>query len=170
VSERTKRRRVVAKPALPDEVLEAFKQALKLRAHREDEIADGKQCKGIGQCETCDEYERLVAVVDAALDVKPWQLSPVDVFDASPPPMWNDKWKEGWDRAREAHLALAKAAKIKPVPKGLIADGCRGQANVRWIERFGKIPDGPTVGEPFRLLEFQTSSARSTGSPNIGRQ
>jgi len=69
--------------------------------------------------------------------------------------MWNDEWRARWDRAREQHLMLAKAAKMEPVKKGLLTDGCRGQANVRWIERHGRIPDGPSVGKPFRLYEFQ---------------
>jgi hypothetical protein len=45
---------------------------------------------------------------------------------------------------------------------GLILDGdeLAGQANVRWIERQGKIPDGPSVGEPFRSLEFQREVIR----------
>ena len=103
-------------------------------------------------CETCDEYEILVAIVNAALDLKPFQISPVDVFDASPPPMWNDKWKAGWTHAREQHVLLAKAAKMKPAQKGLITDGCRGQANVRWIERYGRIPDGPRIGKAASLL------------------
>src|SRR5262249_40495700 len=109
---------------------------------------------------TCDEYERLVFTVDSALGVKPHELSPVDVFDASAPPMWKDEWRARWDRAREQHLMLAKAAKMKPVPKGLLTDGCRGQCNVRWIERYGRIPDGPFMGQPFKLLEFQRDIIR----------
>src|SRR5262245_22693331 len=35
MTERKKRMRVAAKPALPDAVIEAFKQALRLRTHRE---------------------------------------------------------------------------------------------------------------------------------------
>lgn len=32
------------------------------------QLADDKFCKSVGRCETCDEYEKLVAIVDAALD------------------------------------------------------------------------------------------------------
>ena len=56
---------------IPDEVAAAFKQALKIRDHREYQIADSKHCLGVGLCEVCDEYEGLVAVVNAALKVKP---------------------------------------------------------------------------------------------------
>jgi hypothetical protein len=93
--------------------------------------------------------------VNTALDVRPWQLSPVDVVDAPPPPMWSAVEQADWDRARERHVELAKAAGMEPRKKGLITDGCRGQANIRWIERHNKIPDGPSIGQPFRLLEFQ---------------
>ena len=58
------------------------------RDHREAQLADDKHCKSVGVCEICDEYEKLVAVVDTALDVKPWQLSPVDVIDGPALPMW----------------------------------------------------------------------------------
>jgi hypothetical protein len=111
-------------------------------------------------CEVCDEYERLVAIVDTALGVKPFELSPIDVIDASAPPMWKDRHKGYWDRAREKHVALAKAAGIKPRKGILITDGCRAQANVRWIERYGKYPDGLFVGKPFRLHEFQRDIIR----------
>ena len=74
--------------AIADEVATAFRQALGIRDHREDELADGNRCLGIGLCETCDEYERLVAIVDAALKVTPAELSPLDVIDGPAPPMW----------------------------------------------------------------------------------
>jgi hypothetical protein len=160
MTERKKRKRVVVKPALPDEVIGAFRQALKLREHREAQIADGDYCPGAGKCQTCDEYERLVAVVNTALEVRPHEMSPLDVVDASAPPMWKEEWQARWDRAREQHLMLAKAAKMKPVQKWMLTDGCRAQCNIRWIERYGKIPDGPTVGEPFRLYEFQRDIIR----------
>jgi hypothetical protein len=54
--------------------------------------------------------------------------------------MWAAEERAGWDRARDQHVALAKAAKIKPLKKALITDVCRGQANVRWVERHGEIP------------------------------
>jgi hypothetical protein len=145
---------------IPEEVATAFQQALKIRAHREDEIADGKQCKGVGLCEVCDEYERLVAIVDTALDLKAYELSPVDVFDAPPPPMWSAEKQADWDRARVQHVALAKAAGMEPVKKALLTDGCRAHANIRWAERYNKIPDGPSVGQPFRLLGFQREIIR----------
>jgi hypothetical protein len=74
--------------------------------------------------------------------------------------MWAAEERAGWDRARDQHVALAKAAKIKPLKKALITDVCRGQANVRWVERHGEIPDGPSVGKPVRLLEFQREVIR----------
>ena len=46
---------------IPDGVAAAFKQALKLRDHREAQIADGKHCPGVGGCAVCDKYEELVA-------------------------------------------------------------------------------------------------------------
>src|SRR5262249_35708030 len=102
----------------------------------------------------------LVAIVDGALDIKPWELSPVDVFDGPPPPMWKDRDKAAWDRARDQHVLLAKAAKMRPTQKGLLTDGCRAQTNIRWIERHGRIPDGPSIGKPFRLYEFQRDVIR----------
>ena len=95
---------------ISDEAAQAFKQALKIRDHRETQLADDKHCKGVGRCEICDEYERLVAIVNTALDIKPWELSPVDVIDGSPPPMWSADMQANWDRARDQHVALAKAA------------------------------------------------------------
>jgi hypothetical protein len=145
---------------ITDEVAQAFKKALKIRDHREAQLADGEHCQGIGFCQTCDEYERLVAIVDTALGVRPWELSPADVIDAPSPPMWKDKQKADWDRASDQHVALAKAAKMKPLEKGLLTDGCRGHINVRWIERNAFVPDGPTVGKPFRLFEFQRDIIR----------
>src|SRR5262245_39186040 len=84
----------------------------------------------------------------------------VDTALAPAPPMWKDREKAAWDRARDQHVLLAKAAKMKPLEKGLITDGCRAQANVRWIERHSKVPDGPNVGKPFRLWEFQRDIIR----------
>jgi hypothetical protein len=43
------------------EVAQAFRQALKIRDHREAQLADDKHCRGVGLCEVCDEYGRLVA-------------------------------------------------------------------------------------------------------------
>ena len=74
--------------------------------------------------------------------------------------MWPADKQADWDRARVQHVALAKAAGIKPREKGLLTDACRGQINIRWIERAAKIPDGPTIGQPFRLLEFQREVIR----------
>jgi hypothetical protein len=145
---------------LDEETAQAFKQALKIRDHREEQLANDKACKGVGRCEICDEYERLVTIVDAALDLQAYELSPVDVFDAPPPPMWSAEKQADWDRARVQHVALAKAAKMGPVKKGLLTDGCRAQANIRWMERYGKIPDGPSVGQPFRLMDFQRDIVR----------
>jgi hypothetical protein len=98
--------------------------------------------------------------VDTALNVKPWQLSPVDVVDGPAPPMWSADMQANWDRARDQHVALAKAAKMEPLKKALLTDACRGQINVRWAERHCKIPDGPNVGHPFRLWEFQRDIIR----------
>jgi len=143
-----------------NEAAQAFKQALKIRGHREAQLADDKHCRGVGLCEVCDEYERLVAMVNTALDVKPWELSPVDVIDGPPPPMWSTGEQADWDRARDQHVALAKAGRMKPLRKALLTDACRGHCNVRWVERYGEIPDGPNVGKPFRLLEFQRDIVR----------
>jgi hypothetical protein len=44
---------------ISEEAAQAFKQALKIRDHREAQLADDKHCKGVGLCEICDEYERL---------------------------------------------------------------------------------------------------------------
>ena len=33
-------------------------------------------------------------------------------------------------------------------------------STVRWAERFCQVPDGPSVGQPFRLLEFQREVIR----------
>jgi hypothetical protein len=35
---------------IPDEVAQAFKKALPLRAHREAQLADGEHCQGVGVC------------------------------------------------------------------------------------------------------------------------
>jgi hypothetical protein len=148
------------KRAVSTDAATAFKKALKIRDHREYQLADSKHCLGVGLCPICDQYEELVAVVNTALDVKPWELSPVDVVDAPAPPMWNNREREDWDRARDQHVALANAAKMKPLEKALITDACRGQANIRWVERHGEIPDGPSIGQPFRLLEFQRDVIR----------
>src|SRR5262249_54582209 len=43
------------------EAAQAFRQALKIRGHREAQLADDKHCRGAGLCEVCDEYERLVS-------------------------------------------------------------------------------------------------------------
>jgi hypothetical protein len=100
------------------------------------------------------------------MDVQPWQLSPPDVFDGPAPPMWTAGEQAEWDRAREKHVALAKAAGIKPREKGLLTDGCRGHLSVRWGERYCKIPDGPNVGQPIRLWEFQRDIIRKVyGDP-----
>src|SRR5262249_4672299 len=137
-----------------------FKQALKIRDHREAQLANDEHCPGVGKCQTCDEYESLVAIVDDALGLRSWEMSPVDVFDAPAPPMWDDRDKADWDRARDQHVMLAKAAGMKPREKGLFTDACRGHLNVRWGERHCKIPDGPNVSKPFRLWEFQRDIIR----------
>jgi hypothetical protein len=144
-----------------NDIAQAFKAALKIRDHREAQLADDKHCRGVGLCEICDEYERLVAVVDSAVAVEPWELSPVDVIDGPAPPMWTDQERAVWDRARDLHVLLAKSAKMKPSKKALLTDACRGHMNVRWGERFCKIPDGPKVGQPLRLWEFQRDIIRS---------
>jgi hypothetical protein len=149
---------------ITNEAAQAFRQALKLRDHRETQLADDKQCKGVGLCEVCDEYERLVAVVDTALDVKPFELSPVDVIDAPPPPMWTDQEQAAWNRARDLHVVLAKAAKMEPLKKGLLTDGCRGQANVRWCERTTGFPTARA------LVNRSACSVRSTAIPPTGRR
>ena len=87
---------------ISEEVATAFRQALKLRDHREAQLADSKHCPGVGRCEVCDQYERLVAVVDGAIDLKPHELSPLDVIDGPAPPMWKDHEQADWDRARPA--------------------------------------------------------------------
>src|SRR5262245_26763282 len=79
----------------------AFKKALKLRDHREEQIANAETCPGIGHCATCDDYEKLVAIVGHELELKPWAIHPVDVGDVPPPPFWEDKHQAEWDRARE---------------------------------------------------------------------
>jgi hypothetical protein len=151
---------------LSEETAQAFKAALKIRDHREAQLADDKHCRGVGLCETCDAYERLVAIVNAALDVRPWQLSPVDVVDAPPPLTWSANEQADWDRTRVQHVELAKVAKVKPRRRALFTDACRGQAAVRWTERHGAIPDGPSVGQPFRLLAFQREIIREVyGDP-----
>src|SRR5262245_35244592 len=160
MTERKKRVRIAVKASFPQAAIDAFKEALRLRGHREAQLANDKHCQGVGLCQTCDEYERLVAIVDTALAVKPHELSPVDVIDGPAPPMWEDREKAGWDRARDQHVALAEAAKMKPVKKGLLTDACRGYLNVRRGERHCKIPDGASVGKPFRLWEFQRDIIR----------
>jgi hypothetical protein len=155
---------------ITDEAAQAFKQALKIRDHREAQLADDKHFKGVGLCAICDEYEKLVAIVDTALDVMPWQLSPVDVVDVPAPPMWPAGKQADWDRARDQHVVHARAAKVPPLTKALITDACRGQAAVRWCERHNKIPDGPNIGQPFRLLEFQRNILRDVyGDPAYWR-
>lgn len=74
---------------LADEVVDAFRQALKSREHRERQLADFRCCRGLGPCGICNEYERLVAIVDTALDVRPSELSPVDVIYGLAPATWS---------------------------------------------------------------------------------
>jgi hypothetical protein len=145
---------------LADEVVDAFRQALKSREHRERQLADFRCCRGLGLCGICNEYERLVAIVDTALGVRPSKLSPVDVIYGPAPPTWTADEQADWDRARDQHLELAEAAKIEPRRKALLTDACRGHCNVRWVERHCFAPDGPFVGQPFRLLEFQRDIIR----------
>jgi hypothetical protein len=116
-------------------------------------------------CQTCDEYERLVAIVNTTLDVKSWETSPVDVFDSPAPPMWTDREQADWDRARDQHVTLAKVANMEPVRKGLLTDGCRGQANIRWIERYGKVPDA--LASVNRSAWWSSSEILSVGSTQI---
>ena len=99
--------------------------------------------------------------MDTALGIQSWQLSPVDVFDVPAPPMWKTTKQADWDRARVQHVALATAAGIEPVRKMLLlTDGCRGQLNIRWIERYGRIPDGPRVGQRLHMWPFQRDIIR----------
>ena len=132
---------------LADEVVDAFRQALKSREHRERQLADFRCCRGLGLCGICNEYERLVAIVDTALGVRPSKLSPVDVIYGPAPPTWTADEQADWDRARDQHLELAEAAKIEPRRKALLTDACRGHCNVRWVERHCRVPDGPSVGQ-----------------------
>ena len=64
------------------------------------------------------------------------------------------------NRPRDQHVLLAKTAKMKPLEKALITDGCRAQASIRWIERNAFVPDGLNIGQPFRLMEFQRDIIR----------
>src|ERR1043166_7646217 len=64
-------------PRVNVELADAFRQALKSREHRERQRADFRCCRGLGLCGICNEYERLVAIVDTALGVRPSKLSPV---------------------------------------------------------------------------------------------
>ena len=146
---------------LADEVVDAFRQALKSREHRERQLADFRCCRGLGLCGICNEYERLVAIVDTALGVRPSELSPVDVIYGPAPPTWTADEQAEWDRARDQHLELAEAAKIEHRRQALLTDACRGHCNVRWVERHCRVPDGPSVGQPFRLLEFQRGIVRN---------
>ena len=85
--------------------------------------------------------------------------------------MWKDGQQADWDRARVQHVTLAEAAKMKPRTKALLTDACRGHCNVRWVERHCRIPDGPRVGQPFRLHGFSaTSSGASTATRVTGRR
>ena len=79
---------LAAHAGLIDRENPGFRKAVE-SGHREAQLADDKHCKGVGLCEVCDKYEKLVAIVDSALGVRPWQLSPIDVVDSPPPPMWS---------------------------------------------------------------------------------
>jgi len=134
---------------------EAFKKALRLRDHREDQIVNAKACPGIGLCETCASYEQAVAVVSRELGLKPWEINPVDVGDVPHPRFWNAKRQAAWDRARGLHVRLCEVAKIETVKKLRLTDVDQGVMNIRWIERNAFVPDGPDIGKPFRLRQFQ---------------
>jgi hypothetical protein len=149
---------------ISDTAAEAFKGALRLRDHREEQISSHEACPGIGRCETCDDYEKLVAIVRHELGLEPPDLHPIDVGDVPPPPFWSDKQQEAWDQARGLHVRICEAAKIEPVRKLRLTDADRGHMNIRWIERNAFVPDGPTVGQPFRLLEFQRDIIRGVYS------
>src|SRR5262245_46625307 len=146
---------------------EAFKKALGLRDHREEQIADHEACPGIGLCTTCGDYEKLIAIVSYELGLKPWDIYPVDVGDVPPPPFWHAKQQAAWDRARGLHIRLCEVAQIEPVKKLLLTDADQGQINIRWIERNAFVPDGPNVGQPFRLLDFQREIIRGIYSDPV---
>src|SRR4029453_3429129 len=66
---------------LAEEVVDPFREALKSREPRERQLADFRCCRGLGLCGIWNEYERLVAIVDTPLGVRPPTLSPRDAIN-----------------------------------------------------------------------------------------
>ena len=44
----------------------------------------------------------------------------------------------------------------------------KGSRNIRWIERYCRIPDGPDVGKPVKLREWQKREIRKIYDNPVG--
>lgn len=146
----------------------AFAEALPLRLHREEQIASGKNCSGVGTCGTCDKYEDLVEQVGSALALTPDDWHPIDVTDCNPAPWFTDQDAERWQQAREVYRDLCDAAGIEPVTHCEISDTIRHQQIIRWMERHCRIPEGPDLGKRPRLREWQRDAIRSIYGNGLG--
>jgi hypothetical protein len=124
------------------EAVVAFRAALELRAHREEQIGNSASCPGADRCELCKTYERHVAVIGQHTGAEPWGFSPIDVADCPPPPWFDPQAAQAWETARRVYCALCDAAGIERATGAAISDVTRSHVAIRWIERFPKIPEG----------------------------
>jgi hypothetical protein len=154
--------------AVPVEAVTAFRDAMRLRSHREATLHNIKFCRGIDHCEDCLTYERAVEAITRLLEIEPDQRHAVDGYDTEcPPEMGLDA--EDWENARQLHCMLASEAGIEPNRQVSIWDLDRAHINIRWIERAAFVPDGPHVGGRVRLRKWQRREVRKIyGYGNVG--
>lgn len=146
------------------QAVETFTRAYHLRDHREQQLADGDACPGRGRCEKCDEYEAHVIELDRLLGLAPHEQSPLDVMVSKPPPWFNAQAAAAWTKASGFRTALREAAGLPDV-KMDIFELSRPQRNIRWTERHCHVPEGPDVGRPVRLREWQRDEIRRIYGP-----
>jgi hypothetical protein len=148
---------------------EAFREAMPLRPHREQALADHSACAGVDGCEKCATYEDYVQVITRELDLGVYSFHPIDAADVPSAPWFDAAQAQEWDRARELYLALCEAADVKPVKRVEIGDLIWANVVLRWIERTMRVPDGSTVGKRLRLREFQRNIVRKTYGSGFGK-
>jgi hypothetical protein len=159
---------VTKKLKISQVAVDAFKEALPLRLHREEAIADYDACGGVGRCETCDRYEDLVLVLSLELKLRAAAISPIDAADVPPAPWLDEDKAEQWERARELYCLLCDAAGIDRAKRAEITDFVNHQRIIRWAERHCYVPEGPDVGKRLRLRPFQRDIVRQIYGNGFG--